>query len=271
MPVEVNGVEISEQEIEASIAGIKRHYAQAPQKPADDEMREMAINHLVDHTLIKEVSAKDESEITMDEVHAFYLSNQSQDLSKLAPENARSEVESRIRFGRIVNGVMSKAKEVTAEEAKSFYDSNPKAFIQPERIHAAHIVKQVNDGDEAAAKAAIDAVKASIDAGAVFEDVAKSESDCQEKGGDLGTFPRGQMVEGFESIVFAMKEGEISEPFLTPFGFHIAKLYKHYEEETVAFDDISERLVQDLSNRRRHAAMESYVTDLRKDATISVG
>ncbi len=268
MSVKVNGIEISEKEIESSVESVKQHYAKAPQQPPEDEMRRMAVDHLIDQVLIKEISDNDESDPTIDELHDFYLSNQAQGLMQLPREKAREEVVSRIRFGRVVSNVVNKVEPVTTEESKIFYDANPKAFIQPERVHAAHILKQVDGGDETSARESIDALKARVDAGERFEELAKTESDCQENNGDLGTFPRGHMVEEFENVVFSMKEGEVSDSFLSPFGFHIVKLYKHIDSDKVPFDDICDRLTEDLTNRRRHAAMQSFVTELRKQATI---
>ena len=268
MPVEVNGIRIGEQEIEGMVGSIRQHYAQAPEQPSDDAAREMAIDRLVDHALVREAADKGSAEIAIDDVHAFYLDNKSQDLLKQPLDVAKREVESRIRIGKTVDEVTGNVAAVTAEEAKTFYDGNPKSFERPARVHAAHIVKQVKDGDEASARTAIDAVKAKLDEGAVFEELAKEESDCQENGFDLGGFPRGQMVDEFESVVFEMEEGAISDPFLSPFGFHIAKLYKKMDADTVVFDEVSERLQSDLTNRRKHAAMQGFLGTLRKEATI---
>ncbi|MEX2286667.1 MAG: peptidylprolyl isomerase, partial [Planctomycetaceae bacterium] len=52
-----------------------------------------------------------------------------------------------------------------------------------------------------------------------------SESPTREKGGDLGFFPyRGKMPTAFTQVVFQLKLGEMSEPFITPFGAHLAKV-----------------------------------------------
>ncbi|KAI5684097.1 hypothetical protein M9H77_05325 [Catharanthus roseus] len=58
---------------------------------------------------------------------------------------------------------------------------------------------------------------------AKFEDVAARYSDCSsaKRGGDLGSFGRGQMQKPFEEATFALKTGEISDIIDTDSGVHI--------------------------------------------------
>ncbi|MCU0661028.1 MAG: peptidylprolyl isomerase [Myxococcota bacterium] len=66
---------------------------------------------------------------------------------------------------------------------------------------------------------------AKIRGGADFAAVAKEYSDCpsKEQGGDLGSFPAGRMIPEFSKALIGMKEGEISEPVETAFGYHVIK------------------------------------------------
>jgi peptidyl-prolyl cis-trans isomerase D len=81
--------------------------------------------------------------------------------------------------------------------------------------------------DSAAALAHIREVRAEIVAGAKFEDVARRESQdpvSAARGGDLGEWTRGQMVAEFDSMAFKLPIGKLSEPFLSPFGYHILEV-----------------------------------------------
>jgi peptidyl-prolyl cis-trans isomerase SurA len=66
---------------------------------------------------------------------------------------------------------------------------------------------------------------AKIRGGADFGTVAKEYSDCpsKENNGDLGTFPAGRMIPEFSKALVGMKNGEISEPVETDFGYHVIK------------------------------------------------
>lgn len=99
-----------------------------------------------------------------------------------------------------------------------------------DQIRASHILITHADAyraetdrtkDDAAAQA--EALKAEIDGGAEFADVARASSECPSaaQGGDLGPFGRGAMVPGFENAAFDLEVGEVSGPVETEFGYHL--------------------------------------------------
>lgn len=69
-------------------------------------------------------------------------------------------------------------------------------------------------------------IKKDIENGGSFEDYAAKYSLCPsgQKGGDLGYFGRGQMVKEFEDEAFELPVGEVSDPVLTQFGWHLIKV-----------------------------------------------
>jgi len=66
-------------------------------------------------------------------------------------------------------------------------------------------------------------LKAQIEGGADFADVAKENSSCPsgQSGGDLGEFSPGQMVKEFNDVVFSGEVGVIHGPVQTQFGYHL--------------------------------------------------
>ncbi len=103
----------------------------------------------------------------------------------------------------------------------------------PGTVRARHILKLtqgLSSEDMAMKKAQIDSIHSLLVSGADFADIAKRESDDKGsaiRGGDLGEFGTGRMVPQFEEVAFALKDGEISEPFLSPFGYHIIQNLGH--------------------------------------------
>ena len=66
-------------------------------------------------------------------------------------------------------------------------------------------------------------LKAEIEGGKDFADVAKEHSSCPsgQSGGDLGEFSPGQMVKEFNDVVFSGEVGVIHGPVQTQFGYHL--------------------------------------------------
>ena len=107
-----------------------------------------------------------------------------------------------------------------------------------------------------------------IKSGQPFEAVAQRFSDQFGQAGDLGTFPRGQMVEKFDNVVFRMKPGQISDVFQTQFGYHIALLHEKIAAQERTFAEAKGDVVRSLLAQRRDKAVTDYLEELRASAKI---
>lgn len=69
-------------------------------------------------------------------------------------------------------------------------------------------------------------LKADIEAGADFAQVAKDHSSCPSSrdGGNLGTFGPGQMVKEFDEVVFSAPVNVVQGPVKTQFGYHLVEV-----------------------------------------------
>jgi len=69
-------------------------------------------------------------------------------------------------------------------------------------------------------------LKAEIENGANFADIAKKNSSCPsgQSGGDLGTFGPGQMVKEFDEVVFSAELNKVQGPVQTQFGYHLLEV-----------------------------------------------
>ena len=87
----------------------------------------------------------------------------------------------------------------------------------PNRVHCAHILVKT----ESEVKKILDR----LGKGEKFGRIAKEVSVCPsaKRGGDLGTFGRGQMVKEFETAAFALRKGQISAIVKTKYGYHVIK------------------------------------------------
>ena len=110
---------------------------------------------------------------------------------------------------------------------EAYYRTHSEAFVQPEQVHAAHIVKHPQgENAEIAAASELTAVRKRLLDGEAFLKVAEECSECNDTPPDLGTFPRGKMVPEFELVVFSMNPGGISPVFKTPLASTLPRYSK---------------------------------------------
>ena len=112
---------------------------------------------------------------------------------------------------------------------RAYYDAHKAEFDRPSHavLSVIYIPRVVSAADSAAVRAKITALRAEIAGGAKFEDVAKRESADSAsavQGGDIGKIVHGQLVPEFEKAAYALKPGELSQPVLSPFGYHLIRV-----------------------------------------------
>ena len=151
------------------------------------------------------------------------------------------------------------------------------ALVEEERdfeeVHAAHIMKMMPRGNAElaiTAKDKIDSLYQVVLSGADFAEVATAHSDDKGsamRGGDLGWFGRGMMVQPFENITFGMEIGAISQPFPTRFGWHFVKLYDRRGIQPL--DSMRNTLMTQVKRDARFAEAEkSFINKTRAEYNL---
>ena len=135
--------------------------------------------------------------------------------------------------------ISDSAVRVSDDEIRAYYDTHKKQFNRPgsAKVSILTIPRAVTAADSAAVRNHALAVRARIVGGEKFEDVAKAESadsGSAANGGALGTNPKGRFVPPFETALAALKPGELSQPVLTPFGYHLIRLDARKGDSTTA-------------------------------------
>lgn len=181
---------------------------------------------------------------------------------------AKYEIPPSIKIQYVVFSWRDLAKNIRIadDEALSYYNSNPKQFVVPEKRHVRHILlKTSKDADSKTreeTRARAETVKARIQAGEDFATVAKSESQdegSQSNGGDLGFLSAGSMGTDFDKAVFRLDLNELSSPVKTDQGYHIIKVEEIIPESQTSFEDSARQIVDKLAEdkARRKIVSES--------------
>jgi peptidyl-prolyl cis-trans isomerase C len=183
-----------------------------------------------------------------------------------------------MKYHKLFESKFSGSLGATEEEAKKYYSENPKDFQMPEQVRASHILISTKPTDpngdpnqaKVRAKQKAEELLKKVKGGADFAALAKENSSCPSaaQGGDLGSFPRGQMVKPFEDAAFALKVGQISDLVETQFGYHIIKVTEHHDPNQISFEKAKAEIVDQLTQQKKAEAVRKYVDSLRQSAKI---
>lgn len=184
-------------------------------------------------------------------------------------DQMQRDLEIQLKTDLVIRRITGKVGTPKQSDVADFYRKNKAHFVQPEQVRVRHIVKHLDgDAERDSARAVLEQSLADLKAGASFEEVADRDSDCKGNGGDLGYFPRGQMVETFDKVVFELDEGAVSDIFETEFGFHVATLVDRRPEKLMSLQEVRPTIEQELINQKRRNVLDNYIEGLRKKAEI---
>jgi len=161
------------------------------------------------------------------------------------------------------------AIKVDLNEIKAYFDANPNEFIDKEKIHARHILVK----SKGEAQSIIVMLKTlhgeKLKQEFMAQAKTKSIGPSAAKGGDLGYFPRGQMVPSFNDAAFGMKKGSISSvPVQSQFGYHIIYIEDKKPAKKLGFESVKSFIEQRIKMDKFKAHMEKKMTDLHAKAKI---
>lgn len=290
--VTVNGTDITHGEI---MQAVQTTMMQLSQRMPPQQLQQMygQVFQEVTDSLIANVLLTDAAETSTLAVSDAELNEEIDNIKASAPEGQSLEdalaangidydewtedLRKQMLVGKFVEAKTADIAEASDEEVVAFYQENIERFKTEE---------PAGEAAKAEAKAQLEKIKADIVAGtATFEDMAKEYSSCPSgaKGGDLGSFGRGQMVPEFETAAFAQDVGVVGDIVETQFGYHIIKVTERSDDSVSAshilitpepsirtqpLEEVQEQLKGYLSGQKKQEALVAYVGELREGAEV---
>jgi peptidyl-prolyl cis-trans isomerase D len=158
---------------------------------------------------------------------------------------------------------------IAQDEIEDYYATYQDAFQRQEQVRVRHILVKVaqdaSEAQEAEVRAKAENILTELRGGADFTVLAKAHSEdtaTTEKGGDLGFFPRGQMVKPFEQVAFTLPVGQLSNLVRTPFGYHILRVEDKIEPEIKPLLEVRQEVIAKLREEKARDAAIAFVDDL---------
>jgi peptidyl-prolyl cis-trans isomerase C len=281
----VNGQPVTKADFDRLVKNIEAGRGPIPADKRDEVLRAV-LDQLITYNVLKQEAASRKLAVADTDVEAQVAQMQKQfpteaEFSKAltARNTTVAQLKADAKIDMAINKMME--AEVTAVAAtdadvQDFYAKNPDKFKQGESVRATHILikadEKADEPTKKAARAKIDGLLKRVKAGEDFGALAKehSEDGSSAQGGDLGFFPRGQMVPPFDQAAFALKPGEISDVVVSQFGFHIIKLIEKKDATVVPLEQVKPRVQEFLTNQKKQEKVDALIKDAKAKAKIEV-
>lgn len=283
----VNGEAVKKIDLERIIKNMELSANQPIPPDRRDEIMRRALDQLVTYTVLSQEMRARKVAVTDAEIEGNLKQMQAQfpneqefkkalETRGMTVERLRADARVDMSINKMMEAELASTAAPTDAQVREFYDKNPDKFEQEEALRASHILIRVDEkADEAAkkkARAQADEVLKQLKGGADFAELAKKHSadGSAAQGGDLGFFPKGQMVPAFDQAAWALKPGEMSDIVTTQFGHHIIKAAERRAGSTVPFEQVSARITEYLTQQQKQGRAQAFIDLLKQKAKIEV-
>jgi len=157
---------------------------------------------------------------------------------------------------------------------REYYDGNKEKFVLPGRVRVREIFFKADSSGgpshwgEIHAKAS--AVLKQINEGADFAEMAKehSEDEYAQKGGDMGLAHLGSFDRAIDAALRKLEVGGVAGPVMSLYGYHLLKLEEKAPSVQRTYDEIKEKLVEELQVKEQKRLWDEWLAGLKKNATV---
>jgi parvulin-like peptidyl-prolyl isomerase len=191
----------------------------------------------------------------------------------LTPEQFREQWRLQILSQKVIGAKLQGQLAVTEDEIEEYYKANYGSVERADEVKIAHILITPDAaGGEEQAKQRAEEVAEMAKSGEDFGNLAREYSNdtiSAVKGGELGSFRRGDLVESLENAAYSTPVGEVSGPVESPAGYHIVKvLDKKTNEGTL--DDYREEIKEKLYREKAQQELSAWIEEVKSTAYIDL-
>ncbi|HEX9638441.1 MAG TPA: peptidyl-prolyl cis-trans isomerase, partial [Acidobacteriota bacterium] len=167
-----------------------------------------------------------------------------------------------------VTSVFGPPQPIAEADLRDYYETHRDEFYRPARRFVLHIFKRHAPGDsEGAAARFLHRLRQRVLAGERFEDLTRySDSETRRLQGQLGWLERGTLPPALDRVVFALEEGEVSEPIAVAGGAVLFQVNTLVEPLQYPLADVRSQIEQKLQSERIEKRVEELVADLELPA-----
>ncbi len=218
-----------------------------------DEAESMGVK-VTDKEVVKHFNELKKAQFPTEAKFQAFLASTGETVSDLLLRIKQSMLEKKIQ-----EKVTKAHKNVTEAEVAKYYDEHKSTYGQPEKRNLRIVLTKT----EAAAKQA----KSEIESGKSFASVAKSKSidpTSKDSGGELPGVVKGEEQKALSEAVFAAKQGVLSGPVKTPFGYYIFEVKSTSPATQQTLAQVKTTIKQQLQSTGQQTSLSKFVKEFQK-------
>lgn len=170
----------------------------------------------------------------------------------------REKIEVQLRGLAWLEKQITTGDAISEQECRRFYEAHPDLFTQPVRYRVSHLFLAAHAETPPEAveekEKAIAVLATRLTQGELLSQIAAEVSEdeaTKTRGGDLGYFSETRVPPEFIAEIQKLRAGEVSKPFRSHLGFHIAQLSDTKPARLIPFEEARPEIVVALANHRR--------------------
>lgn len=170
----------------------------------------------------------------------------------------------KIVIARYLKDEVDDAVELTDEDIQKEYDDNKNSYMTHEFMRVSHILVPSRQKAEE--------ILGELKQGVPFADMARAKSvdPTAQSGGDIGYFPKGQLMPEFERACESLEPGQISGIVKTRLGYHIILLTDRKPPVVKPLKDVRSTIENTLRKKRRNERFNDLLKKLRKETVVEI-
>jgi hypothetical protein len=278
--IRVNGELIDPQLVEETFSRIKAEAEARLQISCcerDDEFIQQAEQEVIDSILIAQEAETRHPKMPAEAVRTrleetikqYREHGASWDMLEAQRDQLREECEANLRMETLLDELLDGTGEPGEEELRGYYDEHQSEFRSVAEVRCQHLIKYLERHDDPVTLLETMRVlrEAALE-GAEFGELAKRETEKESGETDLGWIQLDRPANPFESMIFTMRDGEVSPVVSYEQAYHLIKVTGTKPSVTPPFEELRDELLQRYRFDHRRAVLQSFATGLREQADI---
>ncbi len=185
-------------------------------------------------------------------------------------EDFKDQIKRQLLMREVIGREVGSRIVVSREDARKYYDEHKDQFKSPGMVHLQEILVSAQKHKPDEAKKRANEALAQINAGERFSEIAKKYSDGPnaDEGGDIGFVKMGTMAPEIADAVAKLEINQNSGILDTKFGYLILKVTERFSPGIPKFEEVEQRIDEQLYNQRMQPDLRDYLRELRKESYI---